>query len=807
MFKNYLKIAFRNLLKHKSYATINILGLAIGLACCFLILLFIFNELSYDRYHTKADQIYRVVENEPRKGCGTATPFLLAPTLKSAFPEIQETVRIISQSMEVKCGKSFITESHIICADASFFKIFTLPLIKGSPEAVLAQPNSLVITRAMAEKYFGEAEPIGNILTLRNDKDLYQLTVTGVIEAFPENSHFRADFITSMSLVQQIFTKADLFLQARFGFKMPPLLENWGACCFGTYLLLPPDYAAPELEKKLPEFCERHIKNSRQFSFYLQPLTDIHLYTTLAQGHSDFTVQGNINMIYILSTISLLILIAASLNFIIISTARYTTRTKEIGLRKVIGAQRSDLTQQILGESIMVTLLALPIALLLVELFLPVLNSLLGQNITVQFYYNWKFLLGLILLTIVVGTVSGSYLAFYISGFQPAEIFMNQAHKKTAKAYFRKVLVVVQLTIFIGMLVCSLIIYRQLRFIQNKDLGFNQANMLIVNMTHFDFRNRYPSFKNEVEKYSGVTSVSAASDVPPLESGMLTKVRTSEKPDEEVEIQILQVDYDFFKTLQARLIQGREFSRDFPADHENALVLNEAAVARLGIKQPLGAQLYFGPDDTGPQIIGVVNDFHLNSLYQKINPVIFSINSDLIAKVLIRIKPENIDQTLTFLEKQWQLFNPEGPFDYQFMDGKIEQLYGGEYKFKRIIDYFTFITILVASLGLFGLALFIAEQRTKEIGVRKVLGASVTGIVTMLSREFVKLTLIACVLAYPVAFYVMQNWLDDFAYRIKMDFITFILSGLLAIGITLLTVSLQAIRAARANPVEVLRYE
>ena len=801
MFKNYLKIAFRNLLKQKAYSFINIIGLAIALACCFVVLLYVLDELSYDRYHKNADRIFRIVYGN--ESYITATPFPLAPTLRNDFPEVLKTVRISTTSLLIKKNENWIEEPKSICADEAFFEVFTLPLIKGDPQNVLNDPFSVVITKEMAEKYFGKQEPVGKTLNIQIEKELYDMKVTGIIEHFPKNSHFRTDFIASMSVVKEVDKTFQKISKARFGYPIS-LLSSWDASSFYTYLLLPEGYVASELEIKLPEFNKRHFGDEKKFDFHLQSLTDIHL---SSKTRGDIDEQGSMRNIYLFSTIALFILAIACINFIILTTARSSNRAKEIGLRKVIGANRLDLIKQVLGESIVTAFIALPIAVTFVEVLLPFVNQLLGKELAGNYFQNWQCAIGFLSITIAVGIFSGSYIGFYLSRFQPVEIFKSMVIRGSSKSYFRKVLVIIQLSVFILMLVCSLLFYHQLHFLHNKDLGFSIEHLLSFYITNAEFKKSYQAFKHEIKSNPNVLSVSAAFDVPPTETGMSIQVATPDNPEEKHEMKWLFVDYDYFETLRVKLVHGRTFSDKYANESHESVILNQSAIKELGLKESIGKVVKSENFNRPKKIIGVIEDFHEGSLHGQIPPMVFSCIPSQIGQIVIRIRPDNVSNTIEYIRNTWRQFNPDETFAFSFIEEEYSKFYRSEEKLGRIISAFTILTILVACLGLFGLSMFMAEQRTKEIGIRKVLGASVTSVVQLLTKEFIKWVLLANLIAWPIAYYAMNKWLQNFAYRINISWWVFVLAGGIALVIALLTVSWQVIRTAIANPMEALRYE
>jgi len=785
MFKNYLTVAVRNLLRHKGYSAINIAGLAVGMACCFLIALLVRHELSYDRHHQNAEQIFRVTEEYKNDLTGEAvqnaqTAFRLAPALLSDFPEIVHATRFYRGTLLARYkGKQFL-EPGFALTDAAVFKVFSFPLIKGDPEVALKRPNSVVISEEVARKYFGDEDPVGKVLA--SNGEVPDLEVTGVFQKMPQNSHFRFDLLASMETLKLLSSR---------------VVSDWRRSQY-TYLLLSRDHPPSALERKLPGFVEKCRREGATFSkLHLQPLTDIHLHSNLRE---EMAPNNSITFIWAISGMAVLVLFIACINFMNLSTARSTIRAREVGVRKVVGAHRLQVASQFLGESMLLSCVALLLAVGMVEVSLPLLNGLLNKQLTVELFGHVFIMLGIALFT---GVVAGSYPAFFLSALQPVSVLKGVLKTSPRSFILRRALVVIQFSISIGLIICTGVMYGQLSYLKNRQLGFDKENVVIIEWAHAI--QRLESFKSELLKSVDVMSVSASKNVPPDPS-----VRSYVVDLEGVgrrDMKIIMVDHDFMRTLGIELKAGRDFSGNWPTDSGEAVILNEEAAKELGWASPVGKRFDIPYFQKRGRVIGVVKDFNFESLYHQISPVAFILSPRWYSKLAVRVRSDHLPDTIDFLRREWEEFVPDRPFSFYFLNDRLDQLYRAEKQRGQITGVFSALAIFVACLGLLGLASFTVERRTKEIGIRKVLGASVSSIVVLLSREFIILIAVANLIAWPAAYYAMRRWLQDFAYRIELGPGVFVLGGMLALGIALLTVSLQAVKAARANPVDALRYE
>ena len=795
MFFNYLKAALRNLLRHKGYAFINIFGLAIGIACCILILLYVQDELSFDTHHERADRLYRLVtetRSQDRARSSVTTPIPLAPTLLNDFPEVAQAARFFNPDNPVPLvqhGERRFYEQGFFFADPGALEIFSFSLKEGNAGTALNEPFSVVITGEMAEKYFGNESPLGQTLTFKNSLDF---EVTGVLDAIPRNTHLQFDFLASFSSLQHWLGEE--------------AMGNWyNNMCF-VYLLLPPDHDAATLEEKLAGFTDTYLGQNPDVTrhFYLQPLSRIHLYSQADYGIAG---GGDIFYVYMFSSIAVIILLIACINFINLSTARSSTRAKEVGVRKVMGAEKSSLVMQFIGEAVLSALLALMLALVLVIPPISWVNSLLGKALTLP--VDGYLLLVFLGITLFIGVLAGSYPAFILSSFRPAEVLKKPSSSGRRGFTLRKGLVVAQFAISITLLICTAFIYAQLDYMKNRSMGFDEEAVVVIPIRDESLRQSTDGIKNEVLQHPAVLQASAAALYP---GGPVGRMRFRLEDNEELLTpRVLWGDHEFLGALGMELVAGRDFSRERVTDADEAFIVNETAVRQMGWKDPESAlgkrftriQGSSSDDQTEGQIIGVVKDFHFRSLRSEIEPLVIHLwpwpNY-----ILARIRADGVPDALAFLEQTWQTFDPVHPFEYVFLDAQFDALYRNEEQLTQIIAVFTILAIFVACLGLFGLISFEGQRRSKEIGVRKVFGASVSKVAFLLTKDLLVLVVVANVIAWPVAYFYMQSWLQEFAYHVEMNLFIFILGGALSLLIAFLTINYQAVKAAYSNPIEQL---
>lgn len=787
---NYVKTAWRKIKRQKGYSFINVAGLAIGLSVCMMIVLWVVDEWSFDRFHANARRIFRVYRDEsatrPNSGSALTSP-PIAESLKKDFPEIIQATRFGTWERRLVSyrDKNF-NETKYMHADPDFFAMFSFPLVKGDPRTAFAKPNSVVITEEMAAKYFGQEDPIGKVLTVNHSFDV---AVTGVIKNVPSNSSLEFDFLSPF----------DLLLKQFFG---EDISGNWGFNSFSTYVMLSPNASGENLNRKLLGYLKKYQPEDTD-ELALQPLTDIHLFSDL--GH-DYNNQGDIKYVWIFGALAIFVLLIASVNFMNLTTARSANRAKEVGLRKVVGAERIQLIRQFFGESIMMTLFALAIALMLVELLLPFFNTLSGKHLISAWRNNPSLFLTFIGIALVTGIFSGSYPALFLSSFQPIQVLKGSLSSTGANPLFRKALVIFQFSLSVFLVIGTIVISRQLSYMRNKDLGFNREHIIHLGI-YGELHKKYGAIRDRFLQNPDVLHVTASLTLPTnIQNSPGTPEWEGKGPDEKMEIKADFVDFDYIETFDIPLVEGRSFSRDYATDPETAYIVNEEAVRRMRLQKPAVGKS-FGFWSNKGQIIGVMKDAHFQTLHHKVEPLVFKIFPDWFFRMYVKIRPGDIAATLRSLEKTWDQMGLGYPFDFKFLDEDFQNLYNTEARLGNIFRSFTALAVFIACLGLFGLASFLAEQRTREIGIRKVLGASVFGIALRMSGDFTKWVLVANLIAWPVSWIVMSRWLNGFAYRSNLEGWIFLITAGLSLGLALLTVSFQSFRAARANPAKTLRQE
>jgi putative ABC transport system permease protein len=807
MFRNYFKIALRNLWKNKGFSAINIFGLAIGIGTCLLITLYVLDELSFDRFNKNSDRIYRVNVDIKFGGADQKFAVACAPLAFSMvrdYPQVENAVRFRNYGgSAVKKGNQNIQERNIISADSTLFDVFTLPMFRGNPKTALTQPNSVVITESIANKYFGKTDVLGKQLLFDN-RNLY--AITGVIKDMPENAHFHYDFFVSLSSSPE--SRED----------------NWLSFNFNTYLLLKPGTDPKIIEAKFTEVMKKYMwpqaesvmhvtadefrKSGNYLNLSLMPLTDIHL---KSDRIAELAANSSIQTVYIFSAIAIFILLIACVNFMNLSTARSSNRAKEVGVRKVLGTLRSNLINQFLTESVMMSLIAFIIAMVVSLLLLPLFNQLASKQFTLSPFAHPLLVPLLFLFAIAVGLIAGSYPAFYLSAFKPIEVLKGKIGAGFKSSYFRSILVVFQFFISIFLIIGTIVIYRQLHYIQNKKLGFNKEQVLTIKGTYV-LDKQVEAFRDEVLKQPGITSATISGFLPVPSSRTDNPFFPEGEIDNKkaVSMQNWSVDYDYIKTLGMEISKGRNFSKDFGTD-SSAVILNETAARLFGYQDPIGKKIskLLDVKSTATQnytVIGVVKNFHFSSLRENIGALCLTLGRST-ENVSFRLSTNNLAATVKNIESIWKKMAPQEPFNYSFLNEDFNAMYASEQRVGKIFIVFAILAIFIACLGLLGLATYAAEQRTKEIGIRKVLGASISNIAAMLSKDFLKLVVIAAVITFPVAGWAMNKWLQDFAYRIAISWWIFMIAGLLAVVIALITISFQAIKAAVSNPVKSLRTE
>lgn len=780
-----------------------------------LILLYVQHELSYDKYHENSDRIVRASrawfnqDGEVSLHLGHAAP-PFGPLLEQDFEgTIEKMVRFMETSPLLRYEENAFVEDRFFFSDPEVFEMFSWEMIEGDPSTALTYPDGIVLTESMAQKYFGDEDPMGKTIEAEIGGTQLQFQVRGIVENIPENSHFQFDFLASMEPVVQFYGGQEAFMQ------------NYGSNNFATYLLLPEGYEYEQLQEQIPAFIDRHLSSedhalgndgeevrpSDGTMLFLQPLTDIHLHSNL---DSEIEANSRIEYVYIYGAIALFILIIACINFMNLSTARSVKRAVEVGLRKVVGANRSSLIRQFIGESVVMALLSLIFAILLVELMLPMVNDFINLNLELNLLQNLTQLLWLFAIVFFVGLVAGSYPAFFLSGFQPATVLKGSFKAGKVHERFRSVLVVTQFAISIALISCMIVVYTQLDFMRTKDLGFDKENVAVLPVSQ-QITSNYENIRERLLGHPGILNVSVASRVP---SGRLLDSQDTQAEvngtlqDIDFRIADIHVSHNYLETFDINVIAGRNFDIELASDSTEAFILNESAVETIGWTSPeesLDKEFHYG--GRRGRVIGIVNDFNFESLHQSIAPIVFLIPDDRINSVAVKIRDNSREEVLSFLEEQWATLRPGYPFTYFFVQDNFDQQYNSEERLGTLFGFFSLIAIIIAALGLFGLASFTAQQRIKEIGIRKVLGATVSQIVWLLSTRFTLLVILAIAIATPIAWYAMDQWLDGFAYQIDMPVWSFIIAGGSAIVIAWLTISYQSVRAAIVNPVNSLRSE
>jgi putative ABC transport system permease protein len=795
MFKNYLKIAWRNIRKQKFYSFINILGLTIGMTCCFLIFMYVRFELSYDAFHKNGGNIYRVVTDvktptELIEADVTSAP--MGPNINADFPEVVSAVRVNRTSMMVNIGAVKYKEDKVIEADSNFFRVFTFPLIAGDARHALAEPFNIVLSERTARKYFGETDAVGKSLQIEGGK--HTMKVTGVMKDVPENSHIPFDIVFSMSTAEALGDD---------------LKDSWGSFGFSTYLLLTPGADAAKLEKKLPAFMERHVGKMMKsanmyYTLHLEPLKDVYM-----RSKRNAAVKGSITNVYIFSIVAVFILLIAVINFVNLATARATERAREVGVRKAVGAYESQLTFQFLSETLLMSVFAFVLSVVLCQLLLPSFNVLAGKEIAYNIFYTgtvgWFMLIAM-----GVGLLAGIYPALVLSSYRPVLVLKGAFSSSNKGLLLRRGLVVFQFVITIVLIAGVMIIYNQLLYLQASDLGFKKEQQLVVEFDGTDqMKEKWIEIKRQMSNVPGVSGVTFSSAIPgSSHSSAYSNMEMKNGDMQASNINLYFVDYDFLKQYQIQILAGRGFSADMATDSTQAMVVNEAVVSSLGYSKPeeiIGKK--FSQWGREGRVIGVIRNFNYHSLREKVSPLTMRIEPEAFSALSLTVKTGDIKRTVASIESIFNRFKPDGRFEYYFVDEAFDKQYRGEYRFGRLVLTFAILAIFLAALGLLGLVSYIVIQRTKEIGIRKVLGASVGSILFLLSSDFLKLVIIALLVATPLAWYLMYQWLQDFAYRIDIHWWVFLLAGSIAVLLALATVYIQTVKTALTSPVKSLRTE
>ncbi len=796
---NYFKIASRRIKRQKGFSFINIAGLAIGMACAIIMLLWVQNELSYDRFHEKGDSLFRVaayVSFPNTSSHSVIGPPPLAPALKEEFPEIIQSTRVDDcPRLVFKHRDKAFYEQKGLLADPSFLEMFTFPLLEGNPQTALSDSYSIILTEKTAIKYFGDENPISKTLMVEG----FPIKVTGVMKNVPENSHFQFDFVLPFEIRRE----------------MGDNLDHWGNSNTYAYVELHEQAIPSEVDKKIENYLRDKLakvfqmENPFDIRLYLQNILDIHLSSHIED--QEYAVVSDRKYVYIFSVVALFILVIACINFMNLFTARSMKRAKEIAMRKVVGSKRSQLVKQFLTESLLFSFISLLVAIVVVYSFLPITQNLLNKSLVMNLL-DFKFAAALLLITFLTGILAGSYPALFLSSFSSIRILKRADQGARGQLMVRRFLVIAQFSLSIILIIATIIIFRQINFMQNTDLGFEKENVVYMPLKG-NIGRQYETFKNELLQESSILSISAKNSHPLLGSDYTTDIEWPGKdPAQKILMEATGVDYDYIETMKLEMKEGRSFSREYQTDARGAFLLNERAVQLMGLESPLGKEI--GVWGKKGVVIGIVKDAYFRSLKQQIEPQIQYLYSDLDTRemneygvILVRVKGGQIPEAIALLEKTWKKMEIDYPFEFGFLDQSVDDQYRKETQISHIINIFTMLGLFISCMGLFGLASFMAEQRTKEIGIRKVLGASVSQILFMLSKDFAKWVALASLVAWPVAYFILRKWLGDFAYRVDLSIILFLLATAFTLVVALLTVSYQAVKAATSNPVNALRYE
>ncbi len=806
MIKNYLLIAFRNARRNKAYTIINLLGLAIGIASSLMILLFVVDEMSFDRHNKHFKEIYRIYVKGKIQGNEIEAALCNAPmgaTLKADFPEVVDFTRLFTfdGDPKVRFEEKVFIEENFYYVDSTFFNVFTAPVVYGNPEKMLSRPNTVVLTEEIARKYFGNEDPVGKLLQVGQEETNYE--VTGVVKAFPESSHFHYNMLGSMTSIYLANS------------------NQWLGNNSYTYIRLRKDVDPQQLESKFPELIELHmgteleeslglsmeefLAGGNAFGYFLQPLKEIHLQSDL---QFEINPGGSRSSVIIFSVIALFLILIASINFMNLSTASGAKRATEVGIRKVAGAEKNRLIQQFLAESFLITILALILAVVLVELFIPGFNNIAGKGLRLDSLGTLRLIVGLLLIGLFVGFASGSYPAFFLSSFKPTDVLKSGAMRGARGATLRRVLVTFQFVVTIVLFICTILVNRQMNYLRAKDLGFTKENLVVIDRVYV-LEDQIDAFRQELLKNPSIRQVTISSAVPGGLIGDNAYLPEGAASNETHAINNMWADWYFQDAYDLEMVEGRWFQEENPTD-SFALILSESAVRALNFDDPLNKRLYtqFGEERRDPSpIIGVVKDFHFQSLHQEIRPLIIKFKTEENFQMSVKISGNNTGLTLEYIETIWNSFMEQQPIHMTFLEEELAALYDNEEKTAIIFNIFSVLAIFIAALGLLGLASFSATQRTKEVGIRKAMGASIASVLLALSREYIWLILVATLAAWPLGYFFMKDWLQDYPARVTMEPVVFILSSLMAFVIAAATVLFRVYQSASANPVKSLRYE
>ena len=790
MLKNLLKTTLRYIRKHPGYSLLNVLGLTLGITSALFLIIYVSDELSYDRYHEKAERIYRVsskITETDDQFTWIVAQIPFGPQVARDYPEVESFTRFINMPRAAyKFEDKEYIEENFFYADSTVFDIFTYKVIRGEVKSAVKDPKKIVLTETAAGRYFGDSDPVGKVLT--SGENTYE--VTGVIEDVPSNSHFRFEALAARN-------------------NLPKELGNWGNFGVFTYLLLPGGLDVKAFETKIQGMYEAHMKSifgplNINIEYILEPIRKIHLYSTNA---AEPEPTGSISYVYIFAIVAVFLVLIAAMNYMNLATARSTQRAREVGLRKVVGSRRSLLIMQFLSESVLLTLISLIISIILLLVLLPRFNTLAGKSFDIGILLSPAVLISVFLVIVVSGIIGGSYPAFFLSRFSPVTVLKGEITQGSAGALFRKILVIIQFTISVAMIVCTMVVFRQLNFLKEKDQGFNQENVLSLQLNNQQMINKYPVLKQLLLKNEDIKYVTSTNTPMGEGSGKVIFNMETDQGMAQRGINFAVVDHDFIDALEIKIVEGRDFQLDMPSDTLTGVVVNETLVKRMGWSDPIGKRAEVGDESTvRARVIGVMADYHQTGMYNEIESLLL-VYRERNNIVYVKLGGNNTEQTLSFIENTWKEVFPDQPYSYTFLKERFNRQFEADEKRGLIFTMFTILAILIACMGLFGLASYMVEQRTKEVGIRKVFGASEGVVVRLISRDFLLLVGISIVIALPVAFYFMSNWLENYVYRTNISIPLLILAALLTIGITFITISYKAYQAAVTNPASSIRTE
>jgi len=805
MILNILKLALRNILHNKTVSTLNIVGLSLGLGTSFVILLYILSEVGYDDYHKKKDQLYRVITEDLKFNSKTPNaPFILAPTLQEEISGIERTSRIYNLVAQIMFDKQWERISHFRSVDPSLLKMFSIQLIKGDLETALDEPTSVLVSERMASKYCPDSDAINKVLVFYINGKPRRLKITGIFKDIPSKSTFKANFIGPILFAEESINKT-------WSTYHDNPTENWTLPTLSTYILINKNSDIGDIRLALTGFNKRHSDEQRPLAYSFQPISKIYLHSKHLDNNS--LPQGNLRNLYIFSAIAIIGLLMSATNFVLLSIARTSTRAKEIGMRKILGADRLTIFYQIMIESVILSIITLPFAFIVAFLILPIFNTYLGFELSIYSNWNISYSIWIVVITILLGAIPGIYISIHLSRLEPIRIINSRMSNVNTKSIFWKILIGLQLVIFISLITISLTVYRQMRYTKKIDMGFNKENLILIgdassgeffrkvdiSLENIElYATRIKSFKNVIQNNSNIVNASTVSHIPPTGHSMRSPWYKYQQPDEEVIIEGIAVDQDFIETLEIKIVEGVQFKDSSGAFREGSYLLNETAAKILEIEK---LTTY---DD---KLIGIVKDFQIHSIYEKVPPLSVELQTQFNTCLIIKVSSINIDKTINFLAGEWKKVFPDIPFNYSFWDNHVDRLYQSDLKFEKIVRSFTSITILIACIGLLGLSLFISERRLNEIGIRKVLGATALDIIQLLYREFIVIILVSTIISVPIVTYLIGGWLQEFEYQVSLNSFSFVISSLFAIFIIFLTLGFKIINASLTNPVNILRYE